>query len=163
MRLLKYFIIVLGFIFGKVLMILLGVILIFKRNTFVITLLLPTILLSQDVIDGDTFKYKGNYYRMAYIDAPEKDQPIVGELSKKYLEKIIDVSNMKVISTDKYGRYIVVLGDINYRMVKEGYAIVYRFYCNKESYIKSEALARKNKLGIHKYNFKNPSDWRKEN
>ncbi len=128
---------------------------------FILIFLIPIAIFSQTVIDGDTFYYNGNKYRLAYIDAPEISQPIVGELSKKHLEKIIDLSNMKVISTDKYGRYIVVLGNINYRMVKEGYAFVYRFYCNKESYIKSETLARKNKLGIHKYNFKNPSDWRK--
>jgi len=161
MRVIKYFIVAVGFLFGKALLVLLGIILMFKRNTYVITLLLPTILFSQEVIDGDTFYYNGSYYRMAYIDAPEKDQPIVGKLSKEYLKKLIDISDMDIIGTDKYGRYIVVLGDLNYRMVKEGYALVYRWFCKDHKYIDAERYAIKNKKAIHKYKFKNPSDWRK--
>lgn len=161
-KLIKLIIIVVGFLFSKALLILLGIVLMFRKNTYVITLLLPTILFSQEVIDGDTFYYKGNYYRMAYIDAPEKDRLIVGKLSKEYLEKIIDVSDMEIIGIDKYGRHIVVLGDINYRMVKDGYALVYRWFCKDHKYIDAEIYAVKNKKGIHKFKFKNPRDWRKE-
>ena len=84
-------------------------------------LLFPLLFNAQKVIDGDTFDYKGKRYRLAFIDAPELSQNIVGQLSKKHLESIIDVTNMKVISKDKYGRYIVILGNINYRMVLNGY------------------------------------------
>lgn len=162
-KLIKVIIIAVGFLFSKALLVLLGVVLIFRKNTYALLFLIPVLSLSQKVIDGDTFYYKGNYYRMAYIDAPEKDQPIVGRLSKEYFENIIDVSDMKVINVDKYGRYVVVLGDINYRMVKDGYALVYRWFCKDYKYIKAEKLAIKNKKGIHKYKFKKPSDWRKEN
>ena len=36
--------------------------------------------------------YKGKRYRLAFIDAPELSQNIVGQLSKKHLEGIIDIT-----------------------------------------------------------------------
>ena len=126
-------------------------------------LLFPLLFNAQKVIDGDTFDYKGKRYRLAFIDAPELSQNIVGQLSKKHLESIIDVTNMKVISKDKYGRYIVILGNINYRMVLNGYAIVYKKYCKNYKYFRAEKFAKTNKLGIHKYYFINPQEYRKQN
>lgn len=48
-------------------------------------LLFPLLFNAQKVIDGDTFDYKGKRYRLAFIDAPELSQDIVGQLSKKHL------------------------------------------------------------------------------
>ena len=128
-----------------------------------ILLLFPLLFNAQKVIDGDTFDYKGKRYRLAFIDAPELSQNIVGQLSKKHLEGIIDVTNMKVISKDKYGRYIVILGNINYRMVANGYATVYKKYCKNYKYYRAEMFAKTNKLGIYKHYFINPQEYRKQN
>ena len=61
------------------------------KNLFIL-LLFPLLFNAQKVIDGDTFDYKGKRYRLAFIDAPELSQNIVGQLSKKHLESIIDVT-----------------------------------------------------------------------
>jgi endonuclease YncB( thermonuclease family) len=120
-------------------------------------------LSAQRVIDGDTFEYNGQKYRLAYIDAPELSQPIVGQLAKKHLEKILDVSKLRVIAVDKYGRKVVVLGDINFRMVKDGFATVYNYYCKDVNFIRAENKARQKKKGIFKYNFVNLQKWRHQN
>jgi endonuclease YncB( thermonuclease family) len=128
----------------------------------IILLLFPPLLSAQlRVIDGDTFDYNGKRYRLAYIDAPELSQPIVGKLSKEYLQRNIDVSNLRVINKDKYGRYVVVLGNLSYKMVLDGYAVVYSFFCRDYKYFHAEETARKQKKGIHKYKFTNPQQYRK--
>lgn len=128
----------------------------------IILILFPLLISAKlRVIDGDTFDYNGKRYRLAYIDAPELSQPTVGKLSKEYLQRNISVSDMKVISKDKYGRYIVVLGNLNYNMVLDGYAVVFKFFCRDNKYFRAEEIARKQKKGIHKYKFTNLQQYRK--
>jgi endonuclease YncB( thermonuclease family) len=132
-----------------------------KNICFLLFLFLYLPSNSQRVIDGDTFEYKGERYRLAYIDAPELSQPIVGQMSKEYLQRNLSLKGMRVISKDKYGRYIVVLGDLNYRMVLDGYSVVFKFFCRDFKYFRAEKEAKRQKKGIHKYNFINPQKYRK--
>lgn len=134
------------------------------KNIFILAFILSFyISFAQKVIDGDTFHYNGKKYRLAYIDAPEISQPIVGQMAKQYLEKNISLKGMRVIGKDKYGRFIVVLGNLNYRMVSDGYAVVYRFFCKDSKFLRAEQKARNSKKGIYKYKFKTPNNYRHGN
>lgn len=60
------------------------------------------------VVDGDTFKdSKGQYYRIAFIDAPEKNQDF-GNVATAFLKNLIEDKQCTVeaVSTDKYGRIV---------------------------------------------------------
>lgn len=117
-----------------------------------------------EIIDGDTFKHNKIKYRLAYIDAPEINQKTVGYLSKQHLQAILkekDLAYMRVIATDKYNRKVVIIKNINYRMVKDGFALVYKKYCSISSFYSAEKEAKNQKKGIHKYKFTNPILWKK--
>lgn len=118
-----------------------------------------------EIIDGDTFKHNGIKYRLAYIDAPELSQKTVGYLSKQHLQRILkesDLINMQIIATDIYNRKVVVIKDINFRMVRDGYALVYHKYCSIKYFYSAEKEAKQKKKGIHKYNFTNPQQYRRK-
>ncbi len=118
-----------------------------------------------EIIDGDTFKHNGVRYRLAYIDAPEINQKTVGYLSKQHLQTILkekDLAYMRIIATDKYHRKVVIIKNINYRMVKDGFALVYKKYCSVSSFYSAEKEAKNQKKGIHKYKFTNPILWRQQ-
>ena len=118
-----------------------------------------------EIIDGDTFKHNGIKYRLAYIDAPELSQKTVGYLSKQHLQRILkelDLVGMRIIATDIYNRKVVVIKDINFRMIKDGYAVVYDKYCSIKYFYSAEKEAKQNKKGIHRYNFTNPQQYRRK-
>jgi len=60
------------------------------------------------VIDGDTFYYNGNKYRISGIDTPEKGQYNY-DLAKIRLETLLKYGNveMEEVAKDKYGRSVV--------------------------------------------------------
>ena len=94
------------------------------------------------IIDGDTIHIGNNKIRLHGIDAPEINQDCsynnedwkCGQLSKNFLLNLInlDVVNCQVKTIDKYKRYIAICFvnnlNINEMMVKNGWAIAYRYY-----------------------------------
>ena len=127
------------------------------------------------VIDGDTIKIKGNNIRLSGIDAPEKNQKCTynnkdwecGIYSTNALIKLINNNEVKCQSNDidRYKRFIAICfvekKEINKLMVKNGWALAYRYY--SRAYIDEEFIAKKNKLGIWKGQFEEPYKFRKKN
>lgn len=108
--------------------------------------------------DGDTItvKTKSNKkvkIRMYGIDAPELSQSY-GQKSKQQLAKLLKNKNIsyKTANVDSYGRTVatVYAGDINvnYEMIKSGYAWHYKHYYKSKRYAEAEKYARDNKLGL---------------
>lgn len=60
---------------------------------------------SQEVIDGDTFRYKGKLIRLAFLDCPELFQPY-GMEAKIFTEKMIKDKDLRIlnIGLDMYYR-----------------------------------------------------------
>lgn len=114
--------------------------------------------------DGDTLAVQSPSgkvtIRLACIDAPERAQVPMGAASTQYLKSLVPVnSNVRIreIENDKYGRKVAEVfsgaDSINLRMVKAGYAAVYRQYlsgCNqtKQQFLDAENSAKKARLGI---------------
>lgn len=127
------------------------------------------------VTDGDTVRVYSKEQglvkiRFFGIDAPEKRQPY-GRSAKKYLTSIISGARVEVkpITKDSNGRTVAVVlsseANVNLKMVRAGYAWVYRRYCDKPfcaEWIAIEAKARAEKSGLWKE--KNPVppwEWRR--
>jgi len=120
------------------------------------------------VHDGDTISVimQGNKekVRLIGIDAPEIGQRPWGMRAKKYLETLVDASEMKVriefdlARRDKYGRFLAYVwaenGEmLNLLMVRNGYAVLYTIppnvrYTNELR--QSQEEARDMRLGIWK-------------
>ena len=151
-------------------------------NIFIITLLLSsniinakTIIGKPKIIDGDTIHINKNKIRLHGIDAPEKNQNctfkqeewLCGKQSTIELKKLINNQIVKCTTTDIdiYNRYIAVCfvdnNNLNQLMVKNGWAVAYRYYST--DYIIEEKYARENKLGIWKGEFQKPYLYRKKN
>ena len=128
------------------------------------------------VTDGDTIKILNKRIRFYGVDAPENKQICIknskeyscGQEATRALIKKINGKRVvcKVQSAlDRYRRYLgVCFSDginLNQWMVKNGYAVAYRRY--SKDYIRDEAYAKKNKLGLWSGNFINPEKWRKLN
>ena len=127
------------------------------------------------IIDGDTIHIKSNKIRLHGIDAPERKQTCkinneewyCGRQSTKELKKLINKQELECIinDVDFYNRYVAIcfVNDININqwMVKNGWAIAYRYY--SIDYINEEKFARENKLGIWKSEFIEPYFYRKQN
>jgi len=136
------------------------------------------------IIDGDTIKINGKKIRLFGIDAPELKQKCgwwdCGKEAKWWLELLVQ---NKIITCfykkkDKYRRILGICHfgkpneipvqlmtaqfEINGWMVQMGLAIAYKRYSDR--YAKLENDAKKNKMGIWKYNeFEKPEEWRKKN
>ena len=127
------------------------------------------------VVDGDTIHIKSNKIRLHGIDAPETKQTCkidneewyCGKQSTKELKKLINKQNVECVinDVDVYNRYIAICYideiNINQWMVKNGWAIAYRYY--SKDYINEEEYANNNKLGIWKSKFIEPYLFRKKN
>ena len=130
------------------------------------------------VSDGDTVKSKNNKVkiRLHGIDAPEAKQTCQNFNGKKYscgyksttfLKSLINQNQIKckIKDKDKYGRLIAVCfsGGINLNatMVKEGWAIAYRYF--SKDYVNEEEIAKIKQKGIWQGSFVEPYIWRKNN
>ena len=93
------------------------------------------------VVDGDTVyvldsKKQQHNIRMAGIDAPEKGQPF-SKAATKFLKKLVAGKQVCVewYKKDRYQRLVGVVfynnKDINYEMVKHGYAWHFKKYQNE--------------------------------
>ena len=119
-----------------------------------------------NIINSDNKKIK---IRLYGIDAPETTQKY-GQASRDYLRKIVKNKNLtyKIRSKDDYGRVVATLygdnKDLNYEMIKAGWAWHYKYYYKSKKYAKKEKNAREQKLGLWKGdNPQAPWDYRKEN
>ena len=151
------------------------------KYIFVLILLFPnflygkTIIGKPKVIDGDTIHIKNNKIRLHGIDAPETKQTckidsqnwFCGKQSTDELKKIINNQRVKCIvnDIDIYNRYVAICSvsgiNLNQWMVKNGWAIAYRYYST--DYILEEKYARDNKLGIWNSEFLKPYQYRRNN
>ena len=128
-----------------------------------------------NIIDGDTIHINKNKIRLHGIDAPETKQKCLinnkewscGKNATKALKKIISdqIVNCKIIDKDKYNRLIGICFanniNINKKMVRNGWAIAYRYY--SKDYIIDENIAKKKKIGIWVGTFEDPYYFRKKN
>ncbi len=134
-----------------------------------------TILGKARIIDGDTIHIKSNKIRLHGIDAPETKQTCkidnenwyCGKQSTKELKNLINNQKVECITNDvdRYNRYIAVCFvneiNINQWMVKNGWAIAYRYY--SKDYVVEEEYANDKKLGIWKSEFIEPYAYRRQN
>ena len=125
------------------------------------------------VIDGDTININNNKIRLHGIDAPEKKQRcfkddkkwMCGVKSTNFLKNLIydKIVHCDINGIDKYKRYIGICWlkelNLNAFMVKNGWAIAYRYY--SKDYIEEEKFAKENKLGIWIGKFDEPYIFRK--
>ena len=155
--------------------------LIFKIIFILFFFLFPYLFKSQivngdaKVIDGDTIHIGNNKIRLHGIDAPEKNQKCVfnnkdwecGKNSTLALREMIKNSPVicRINDVDRYKRYIAVCfsdkKSLNKMMVKNGWAIAYRYY--SKDYIDEEFIAKRKKLGIWRGTFEEPYIYRKNN
>ena len=126
------------------------------------------------IIDGDTIHIKSNKIRLHGIDAPETKQTCkidnqnwyCGKQSTKELKNLINNQKVEcnVNDIDRYNRYVAICYvneiNINQWMVKNGWAIAYRYY--SEDYVLEEKYANDKKLGIWKSEFIEPYAYRKK-
>ena len=133
-----------------------------------------TILGKARIIDGDTIHIKSNKIRLHGIDAPETKQTCkidnqdwyCGKQSTKELKNLIKNQKVEcnVNDVDRYNRYVAICYvneiNINQWMVKNGWAIAYRYY--SEDYVLEEKYANDKKLGIWKSEFIEPYAYRKK-
>ena len=126
------------------------------------------------IVDGDTIEVNYIKIRLHGIDAPEIKQScsinnvlwLCGIESEKALKKLIsnqDV-NCDIIDKDRYNRSIGICfvnnQNINDYMVRNGWAIAYRYY--SDDYIDQEEEAKQKKLGIWQGKFEEPYLFRKK-
>ncbi len=112
------------------------------------------------ISDGETLKAivggKQERIRLAYIDCPGKDQPR-GDAATSALRSAVKGQSVRlnIVDIDSYGRKVaeVYSGDknINLSLVRTGkcYAHV-KNAKDKQNYFEAEALALKERLGVHK-------------
>jgi len=139
------------------------------------------------IIDGDTVHINNKKIRLEGIDAPEikqqckkpflKISAIIGfEFNKDYScgvtakKKLVDkINNSKIkcisSSKDRYKRFLATCFkdkiNLNKWMVRKGYALAYKRY--SKDYVRDEAYAKENRLGVWVGTFIIPENWRKLN
>ena len=139
------------------------------------------------IIDGDTVHINSKKIRLEGIDAPEMRQQCqkvylqisaivgfnfkrnysCGVVSKEKLITKINKSQINCVSSgqDRYKRYLATCYkdkiNLNKWMVRNGLAVAYKRY--SKEYLRDEAYAKENKLGIWKGSFVRPEKWRKLN
>jgi len=129
------------------------------------------------VIDGDTVYIKTTStkpikVRLAFIDAPELNQPY-GKAAKLFLKTFEGVPiNLEVKDKDRYGRTVAILyhanKDMNLLMVKKGFAWGYTKYLDRATantrtkYFEAQKTAKNNGLGLwQSTNSVPPWKWRR--
>jgi endonuclease YncB( thermonuclease family) len=155
---------------------------------FSLLLSIPPSLAAQFVVtrvyDGDTLTVESEGYkfkvRLVGIDAPEKSrkknepgQPY-SQKAKNLLQKLVlnKTVELERYGLDRYSRILAVIYvdgiDVNFEMVKEGLAEVYKGKpapgFNNRPYWEAEYEARKNKRGMWSLGDKyiSPKVWRKQ-
>lgn len=126
------------------------------------------------VIDGDTFSWNGQTYRLWGIDAPEKDQSCrwpedyqCGATAWSYLRSLIDPAILacEIKPRAKKETRIVALCRVDDEylaqlMVSAGWAVDYKFF-SKGYYAAADARAARR--GLWAGEFQQPQAWRQAN
>lgn len=127
------------------------------------------------VIDGDTLEIATIKVRLFGIDAPENGQTCFdssnteydcGKQSSNELSRLVDGQMVVCIprTKDRYGRSVAVCWagdiDIGKAIVASGWAVAFDKY--SRDYVEIEGLAKEQRLGLWKGNFKRPSEYRLE-
>jgi endonuclease YncB( thermonuclease family) len=127
------------------------------------------------VHDGDSLSLSGIRIRIAYIDAPELDQPCsfpsgaewpCGVEAKEMLIRLIgdDEVSCTPVDVDRYRRTVATCSvrgrDIGAEMTRQGMALAYYHY--SKIYLGEEEIARREGRGIWGSSFKAPWDYRRE-
>jgi len=110
------------------------------------------------IADGDTLTLLTSSnekikVRLAGIDTPERKQPF-GSEAKQALSKLVFQKKalIEVETKDRYGRTVGIVfvdgQNINYELVRQGMAWVYRKYTNDEILYELEAQAKTKKTGL---------------
>ena len=133
------------------------------------------------VVDGDTIKIRKQIIRLIFIDAPEikqkcftKEKKIYfcGNESKEFLKNIINNKQIycEYTKKDKYKRILSEcfltkkkLHSINYKMIENGWALIYKRYPFPKKYLIAEDYAKKTNSGIWQGKFILPEIWRIKN
>ena len=131
------------------------------------------------IIDADTIKFNDKIIRLSGIDAPEKTQQCedhnkiiynCGIQAKNELIKLVSNNLNKKFhcdynNKDRYNRFLgeCYIGGININkwLVRNGWAIAYRYY--SLDYVKEERIAKSKKFGIWIGEFEEPYLFRKRN
>lgn len=131
------------------------------------------------ISDGDTLTVVDEHstqhrVRLAFIDAPESQQN-EGSNAQQFLKKLIHNQTIKVevMERDRYGRVVGKIWlngrDINFEMVKHGFAWHYTQYAKKQSkqefnqYSTAQNTAKQQQIGLWRArNPQAPWDYRKE-
>ena len=127
------------------------------------------------VIDADTLDVDGTRVRLFGIDAVEKNQMCqdragedwpCGRQATEKLAAALDGQNVRCLvqDTDRYGRAVSVCEaggkDINYWVVRNGWAVAYTRY--SRDYEQAEAKAHAEGNGIFAGSFIPPQEWRRQ-
>ena len=110
------------------------------------------------IADGDTLTLltssnKKIKIRLAGIDTPEIKQPF-GNKAKQALAKLVFQKKVQVEAQtkDRYGRTVGIIFvdglNVNYELVRQGMAWVYRKYTDDEIFYRLEAQAKTKKSGL---------------
>lgn len=110
------------------------------------------------ITDGDTIKVRcgeapEEKVRLLQIDAPEKSQAF-GTRAKEALSALIFGKSVELErgGQDRYGRTLARItldnNDINFEMVREGYAWCYRKYLTEQGCLALEEGARSGRRGL---------------
>lgn len=121
------------------------------------------------VIDGDTLQLGSERIRLHGMDAPESKQRCAdgwqaGEEARRALSGLVSKGTPRCeqVTTDRYGRTVAICRvngqDIAAAMVRSGQAWAYTKYSSR--YVREEALARAEGIGVHARTCMQPADWR---
>ena len=127
------------------------------------------------IIDGDTIHIGKNKIRLHGIDAPETNQKCTldeetwncGIQSTLALKNFILDKEVycEIIDIDQYKRFVGICfvdnNNMNKYMVRNGWAIAYRYYSTL--FVEDEEIAQKQKSGIWQGAFIEPYLFRKKN
>ena len=127
------------------------------------------------IIDGDTIYVDKNKIRLHGIDAPETNQKCTldeetwncGIQSTLALKNFILDKEVycEIIDIDQYKRFVGICfvdnKNMNKYMVRNGWAIAYRYYSTL--FVEDEEIAQKQKSGIWQGTFIEPYLFRKKN
>ena len=109
--------------------------------------------------DGDTIELLSSDFqnitvRLAGIDCPEKSQAY-GKAAKQFTALLCFGKDVKILGDehDRYGRTVatILLTDgknVNYELVRNGYAWQYKAYSDDAELARLEQYARDNRLGL---------------